>query len=303
MSTSYAGGTSTVPLLGQSIDANLRAAVARFGEREALVDVATGRRLTYAQLDAAVDELARGLVGRGVERGDRVGIWAPNCTEWFLTQYATARIGAILVNINPSYRTHEVEFVLRQAGVRLLVSASTSSTRRARPASPRARRSRTTTSSTTATSSARDGLHRAGPHLRAGAVLPLLRHGDGQSRLDQSRRLRRHPGPGLRPAATLRAVQDERCTSLYGVPTMFIAELALPDFAEYDLSSLRTGIMAGSPCPAEVMKRVISEMNMQDVTIAYGMTETSPVSTQTHKPTTRSTGAPPRSGGCTRTSR
>src|SRR6478736_5413871 len=120
---SYASGTSAVPLLGETIDANLRRAVAAFGDRDAVVDVPSGRRLTYAELDAAVDAVARGLMARGVARGDRVGIWAPNRIEWFLVQYATARIGAILVNINPAYRTHELEYVLRQAGISTLVSA------------------------------------------------------------------------------------------------------------------------------------------------------------------------------------
>src|SRR3982751_6066834 len=120
---SCSSGTSSVPLLGETIDANLRRAVERFGDREALVDVPAGRRLTYAQVDAAVDELARGLLARGIEGGDRVGIWAPNCADWFLVQFATARIGAILVNINPAYRTHELEYVLNQAGVSVLVAA------------------------------------------------------------------------------------------------------------------------------------------------------------------------------------
>src|SRR5579875_268176 len=121
--SSYTSGPSEAPLLGETIDANLRRAVAAFGAREAVVDVSTGTRLTYRQLDDAVDEVARGLLARGIERGDRVGIWAPNTVAWFLTQYATARIGAVLVNINPAYRTHELEYVLRQAGVRTLVSA------------------------------------------------------------------------------------------------------------------------------------------------------------------------------------
>src|SRR3954449_11730214 len=121
--TSYASGTSTKPLLGETIDANLRKAVDRFGDREAVVDVAAAQRLTYAELDAEVERVARGLLARGVEKGDRVGIWAPNCVEWFLVQYATARIGAILVNINPAYRTHEVAYVLKQAGISTLVSA------------------------------------------------------------------------------------------------------------------------------------------------------------------------------------
>ena len=342
--SSYASGVATKPLLGQTIDENLARAVAAHGDRDAVVDVATGRRLTYAELDSSVGAVARGLIARGVERGDRVGIWAPNCLEWFLVQFATARIGAILVTINPAYRTHELEFVLRQAGVRTLVSATSFKTSDYRAM----------------VAEVRDGLpglvdvvHIADPSWDA-----LLADGDAVAEGDVARRaaqlsfddpiniqytsgttgfpkgatLSHHnilnngyfvgegmgythedrvcvpvpfyhcfgmtmgnlaavshgaciviPAPGFDPAATLRAVQDERCTSLYGVPTMFIAELALPDFATYDLSSLRTGCMAGSPCPVEVMKRVIAEMHMAEVTIAYGMTETSPVSTQTTK--------------------
>src|SRR3954451_17895215 len=120
---SYSSGTSFVPLLGETIDANLRRAVASYSDREAVVDVATGTRLTYAALDEAVDEVARGLLARGIARGDRVGIWAANCIPWFLTQYATARIGAILVNINPAYRTHELTYVLQQAGIGTLLAA------------------------------------------------------------------------------------------------------------------------------------------------------------------------------------
>jgi fatty-acyl-CoA synthase len=341
---SYASGVSDVGLLGETIDANLRRAVARFGAREALVDVATGRRFTYADLDVAVDDLARGLLARGVAKGDRVGIWAPNCAGWFLTQYATARLGAICVNINPAYRTHELEFVLRQASVSVLVSATSFKTsdyramvgevapaldalreivylddpswdalladgRQVEVADVRARSAQLSfddainiqyTSGTTG--------------FPKGATLShhnILNNGyfvgEGMSYTEHDRicvpvpfyhcfgmvmgnlAATSHgacvviPAPGFDPAATLQAVQDERCTSLYGVPTMFIAELALPDFAAYDLSSLRTGCMAGSPCPAQVMKRVITEMNMAEVTIAYGMTETSPVSTQTRK--------------------
>src|SRR4051812_34828104 len=121
---SYASGISDVPLLGETIGANLERTVTRFPEREALVEVATGRRWTYAQFDAAVDEVALGLLARGIEKGDRIGIWAPNCAEWVLTQYATAKVGAILVNINPSYRTHELAYVVDQSGLRLMISAT-----------------------------------------------------------------------------------------------------------------------------------------------------------------------------------
>jgi fatty-acyl-CoA synthase len=339
---SYASGTSTVPLLGQTIDANLRAAVAAFADREAVVDVSTGRRLTYAELDAAVQGLARGLLGRGIGRGDRVGIWAPNCIEWMLVQYATARVGAILVTINPSYRTHEVEFVLRQAGIGLLVSAVAfkGSNYRAmidevRPGLP------DLAEVVYIGEESWDALVAAGESVsdqqvdeRAATLSfddPInIQYTSGTTGFPKGATLSHHnilnngffvgeicgyteadricvpvpfyhcfgmvmgnlastshgacvviPAPGFDPAATLHAVAQEQCTSLYGVPTMFIAELGAPEFASTDLSSLRTGIMAGSPCPVEVMKRVVSEMHMDEVTICYGMTETSPVSTQT----------------------
>jgi fatty-acyl-CoA synthase len=288
--------------------------------------------------------LARALLARGIQPGDRVGIWAPNCAEWYLTQYATARIGAILVNINPAYRTSELEFVLRQAAIGTLISATAfkSSDYRAMitEVSPGLDRLHDVVyigdDSWAALLADGDAVDPAEVTRRAaglsfddpiniqytsgttgfpkGATLShhnILNNGyfvgEGMSYSEQDRvcvpvpfyhcfgmvmgnlAATSHgacvviPAPGFDPAATLRAVQDERCTSLYGVPTMFIAELGLPDFPTYDLSSLRTGCMAGSPCPVEVMKRVITEMNMSEVTIAYGMTETSPVSTQTRK--------------------
>jgi fatty-acyl-CoA synthase len=339
---SYASGVSSTPLLGQTIDANLRETVARYGAREAIVDVRSGRRLTYRELDGAVSDVAKGLLGAGAGRGDRVGIWAPNCLEWFLVQYATARIGAILVNINPAYRTHELEYVLRQAQVSTLVSAVSFKTSAYRQmieqVAPRlselsrvvyiddpswadllAGGSDITTEqvdSLSAQLSFDDAINiqytSGTTGFPKGATLShhnILNNGFfvGETcRYTEQDRIAvpvpfyhcfgmvmgnlaatSHgacvviPAPGFDPSATLRAVADERCTSLYGVPTMFIAELALPDFADYDLTSLRTGIMAGSPCPAEVMKRVMSEMHMDEVTICYGMTETSPVSTQT----------------------
>jgi fatty-acyl-CoA synthase len=341
---SYASGTADRPLLGQTIDANLAAAVARFGDREALVDVPTGRRFTYRQLDTAVEELARGLLARGVAQGDRVGIWAPNCAEWFLTQYATARIGAILVNINPAYRTHELEYVLRQAGIGTLVSAVAFRTSDYRAMIDEVRGGLPALRDVVYLGDETwDALIADGAAVSAGDVTaraaelafddPInIQYTSGTTGFPKGATLSHHnilnngffvgegmsyteadricvpvpfyhcfgmvmgnlaatshgaciviPAPGFDPAATLQAVQDERCTSLYGVPTMFIAELGLPNFAEYDLSTLRTGCMAGSPCPVEVMKRVITEMNMEEVTIAYGMTETSPVSTQTRK--------------------
>jgi fatty-acyl-CoA synthase len=340
--SSYVSGPSSAALLGETIDANLRRVAAAHPDREAVVDVATGRRLTYTQLDDAVDALARGLLAGGVAVGDRVGIWAPNCVEWTLTQYATARVGAILVNINPAYRTHELEYVLGQSGVSTLVSAvafKTSDYRamveQVRPGLADLRHvvylddpswdallADGATVSSEQVAAVAAGLSFDDPiniqytsgttGFPKGATLThhnILNNGffvgeiSGYTEVDRicvpvpfyhcfgmvmgNLASTSHgacvviPAPGFDPAATLRAVADEHCTSLYGVPTMFIAELGLPDFAEYDLGSLRTGIMAGSPCPVEVMKRVIAEMHMNEVTIAYGMTETSPVSTQT----------------------
>jgi fatty-acyl-CoA synthase len=339
---SYASGPSSVPLLGETIDANLRRAVAVYADREAVVDVPAARRLTYAEVDAEVERVARGLLARGVAKGDRVGIWAPNCLAWYLVQYATARIGAILVNINPAYRTHELEYVLRQAEIGTLVAAEAFKTSDYRAMIDEVRGG---------LPALRNVVYLDGPDWDAllsdgasvtdaqmderAATLSFddainIQYTSGTTGFPKGATLSHHnilnngyfvgetmryseqdricvpvpfyhcfgmvmgnlsatshgacvviPAPGFDPAATLRAVQDERCTSLYGVPTMFIAELGLPDFRDYDLRSLRTGCMAGSPCPVEVMKRVIDEMNMAEVTIAYGMTETSPVSTQT----------------------
>jgi fatty-acyl-CoA synthase len=342
LATSYSNGISSVPLLGETIDANLRRAVATYRDREAVVDLDAGRRLTYRELDESVDELARGLMARGVAAGDRVGVWAPNCLQWFLVQYATARIGAILVNINPAYRTHELEYVLRQAEIGTLISAEQFKTSDYRAMIEQVRgglpalREVVYTAGPTWTALLGDGTAVTSAQVaERSATLSFddpinIQYTSGTTGFPKGATLSHHnilnngffvgegmrythedricvpvpfyhcfgmvmgnlaatshgacvviPAPGFDPAATLQAVQDERCTSLYGVPTMFIAELGLPNFADYDLSSLRTGCMAGSPCPVEVMKRVINEMHMAEVTIAYGMTETSPVSTQT----------------------
>ena len=337
---SYASGTSTLPLLGETIGENLDRTVAAYGDREALVDRASGRRWTYAQLLADVDALAHGLLRRGVAKGDRVGIWAANCPEWTLLQYATARIGAILVTINPAYRTHELAYVLNQSGVSLLVAAPgfkssdyAAMIDEVRPGCPGlreavlidsaawaalpdhagdpaalAQRERSLaaddainiqyTSGTTghpkgATLSHHNILNNAfrvseicGITAEDRICIPVpLYHTFGMVLGNLGATTRGacmvYPAPSFDAAATLAAVAEERCTSLYGVPTMFIAELAHPDFETYDLSSLRTGIMAGSPCPVEIMKQVVDRMGMTEVTICYGMTETSPVSTQT----------------------
>jgi fatty-acyl-CoA synthase len=339
---SYSHGTSATPLLGETIGQNLRRIAGQFGGSEVLVDVPTGRRWTYQRFDADTDALARGLLAAGIAAGDRVGIWAPNCAEWVLLQFATAKIGAILVNINPAYRSHELEFVLRQSGVRLLVSAESFKTSDYRAMIGEVRDGLSGLERVIFLGTPEwDELLLAGSGGNGGALArreaelafddPInIQYTSGTTGFPKGATLSHHnilnngffigemcryteqdrvcipvpfyhcfgmvlgnlaatshgaciviPAPGFDPAATLQAAQDERCTSLYGVPTMFIAELALPDFPGYDLSSLRTGIMAGSPCPVEVMKRVVSEMHMSEVTIAYGMTETSPVSCQT----------------------
>ncbi|MBW1595615.1 AMP-binding protein [Streptomyces sp. JJ38] len=344
MTLSYAHGTGTAPLLGDTIGRNLDRAVAAWPEREALVDVPSGTRWTYAEFGAAVEELARGLLGFGVARGDRVGIWAVNRAEWVLTQYATARIGAILVNINPAYRSRELEYVLNQSGVALLIASQAHKTSdyRAMVEAVRASCPRLRSVHYLDDASWDELLDEAGAvgeeRLRARQAElscddPInIQYTSGTTGFPKGATLSHHnilnngyfvgemlgyterdrvcvpvpfyhcfgmvlanlaatshggciviPAPSFEPAATLRAVQQERCTALYGVPTMFIAELGLPEFASYDLSSLRTGIMAGSPCPVEVMKRVVAEMHMAEVSIAYGMTETSPVSTQTRR--------------------
>ncbi|OEJ93721.1 AMP-binding protein [Streptomyces thermolilacinus] len=341
---SYAHGTGGTPLLGDTVGANLARAVERFPDREALVDVPSGRRWTYAEFGAAVDELARALIASGVERGDRVGIWAVNCPEWVLVQYATARVGAVMVNINPAYRAHELAYVLNQAGVSLLVASLAHKTsdyrsmaEQVRPECPALRETVYIGDPTWDALTARATPAQAAELAAREALLSCddpvnIQYTSGTTGFPKGATLSHHnilnngffvgemiayteqdriclpvpfyhcfgmvmgnlaatshgacvviPAPSFEPEATLRAVQQERCTSLYGVPTMFIAELNLPDFAAYDLSSLRTGIMAGSPCPVEVMKRVVSEMNMAEVSICYGMTETSPVSTQTRR--------------------
>jgi fatty-acyl-CoA synthase len=339
---SYVSGTSDKPLLGDTIGDNFDRTVATHGDREALVEFATGRRWTYRQLADEVNAVAKGLIDLGVTKGDRVGIWAPNCAEWTFTQYATAKIGAILVNINPAYRVHELKYVLNQAGIRTLVAAASFKTsnyaamiEEVRPECPALEDviliGEPDWVSLVAIGRGGSAALLAELQAELTADDPInIQYTSGTTGFPKGATLSHHnilnngffvgemctyteadricipvpfyhcfgmvmgnlaatshgacmviPAPAFDPAQTLAAVAAEKCTSLYGVPTMFIAELADPTFATHDLSSLRTGIMAGSPCPVEVMKQAIERMGMAEVTIAYGMTETSPVSTQT----------------------
>ena len=339
---SYACGTSDVPLLGDTIGDNLDRVATAQPDAEALVEVATGRRWTYGELRAEIDTIALGLLATGLRKGDRAGIWAPNLAEWTLVQYATAKIGVILVTVNPAYQVRELEFVLNQAGISVLVAAAgfKTSDYAAMIAQVRSRCSALRQVILIGTPDW-DELVATGRHgdpaqlaQRQAGLSPddpiNIQYTSGTTGFPKGATLSHHnilnngylvgtlcgytpadrvcipvpfyhcfgmvlgnlgatthgatmviPGPGFDPAATLAAVARERCTSLYGVPTMFIAELGDPGFSAYDLSSLRTGIMAGSPCPVEVMKQVVDRMGMTEVTICYGMTETSPVSTQT----------------------
>jgi fatty-acyl-CoA synthase len=350
---SYAVGESEPALIEQTIGENFEATVAAHGDREALVEFASGRRWTYAELDSDVNAFARGLMASGIAKGDRVGVWAPNCAEWTIAQYATAKVGAILVNVNPAYRTHEFSYAVNQSGLRLLIAATDFKT-----SDYRAMVEEVSTGSTGGGgvptlervvyigTSDWDDLVAEGSRLgstdEGNAVLaermstldphdPInIQYTSGTTGYPKGATLSHvnilnngffttetinftaedrlcipvpfyhcfgmvmgnlgctsHgaamviPAPGFDPETTLRAVAAERCTGLYGVPTMFIAMQNHPTFAEHDLSSLRTGVMAGSICPVEVMKRCVNEMHMAEVSIAYGMTETSPVSTQT----------------------
>lgn len=338
---SQTAGSAEVPLLETTIGADLAATVARVPDAEALVECATGRRWTYRELAADVEVVARGLASLGIEKGDRVGIWAPNCAEWTLVQYATARLGVVLVNVNPAYRAHELGYVVGQSGMRAIVavpelkgSSFAAMIDEVRPDHP------TLTDVLLIGSPSWEGLLDAGraSDLDVDAVEATLdptdpiniQYTSGTTGFPKGATLSHRnilnngfavgellhytsddriaipvpfyhcfgmvmgnlaatshgatmvvPAPMFDPAATLRAAAEERCTSLYGVPTMFIAMLADPSFDDHDLSALRTGIMAGSPCPVEVMKQVIERMGAEEVSICYGMTETSPVSTQT----------------------
>jgi fatty-acyl-CoA synthase len=358
---SYVHGAVDTPLLGETLGAAFDRAVTRHGERPGLIVRQQSIRWSYRELGERVNAFATGLLALGMQPGDRAAIWAPNCAEWVIAQFATAKAGIILVNINPAYRLSEVEYALNKVGCRALITATAFKTSdyigmvntlapelagstpgklnaallpslemviqiggprtpgafafdhvlRMGGAAQRARLSELArtlqfddainiqfTSGTTGAPKGATLTHhnvlnngyfigeamRYGENDRVCIPVPLyhcfgmvignlacITHGSAMV----------FPGEGFDPLATLQTVAEERCTSLYGVPTMFIAELEHPRFAEFDLSSLRTGVMAGAPCPTEIMRRCVDLMHLHDITICYGMTETSPVSTQT----------------------
>ncbi len=354
---SYVSGPSEKPLLGMTIGDMFDQTVAKYPDNEALIVCQQGLRYTYTQLKAEVDRCARALMAHGIAKGDRIGIWAPNRAEWAITQFATSKIGAILVNINPAYRLHEVEYALHHSGCSFLIMSPQFKTSNYAQMmtelvpeliqgdrSPRLPRLRglillgdtpapgmmtwETMLSEAEKVDHEDLVQRQAEQqfddpiniqytsgttgYPKGATLShhnIINNGYFVAELmnftDQDRLIipvplyhcfgmvmgnlgcithgatMIYPSEGFDALAVLQAVEAERATALYGVPTMFIAELEHPEFANFDLKSLRTGVMAGSPCPIEVMKRVQSQMHMRDVEICYGMTETSPVSTQT----------------------
>jgi fatty-acyl-CoA synthase len=337
---SYSHGTFDTPLLGDTIGAHFERTAAEFAGRDAVVSCQQDVRLTYAELDAAIDAVASALLRAGIESGDRVGIWAPNCVEWILVQYATAKIGVILVNVNPAYRSHELEYVLRQSGARLLFSASAFKSSDYAAMIDEVAGGIDTLERTVFVDRDEWAEFKAGSPDREAIAARMaslsfddpinIQYTSGTTGFPKGATLSHHnilnngffvtellhlteedvtclpvpfyhcfgmvmgnlgtlahggcvviPAPSFDAGATLAAVASERVTSLYGVPTMFIALLDHEDFDSFDLGSLRTGIMAGSPCPTEVMKKVVDRMHMSEVAICYGMTETSPVSTQT----------------------
>src|SRR5947209_1619343 len=358
---SYTSAISDTPLLGLTIGDMLDQTVEKYPDQPALIARQQNIRMTYRQLQAQVNQCAKGLMQLGFQKGQRVGIWSPNRAEWCITQFATSKIGAILVNINPSYRLHELEYVLKQSGCSGIVLAPLFKTSNytemvntlapelanSEPGKLKAEKFPELTTVIRLSSEKVPGMFNWDELMSMGEFISdmdltqrqreqefddainiqytsgttgfpkgatlshhnILNNGYFMARLQNFTHQDRlcipvplyhcfgmvmgnlgcithgaamiYPSEGFEPLAVLQAVQEERCTALYGVPTMFIGELDHPDFGAFDLSSLRTGVMAGSPCPVEVMKRVIKLMNMREVEICYGMTETSPVSTQT----------------------
>jgi fatty-acyl-CoA synthase len=358
---SYVHGADTRPLLGETVGANFARTVATYGDRPGLIVRQQGIRWTYAEFGARVDAFAAGLLALGLEPGDRIGIWSPNNAEWVIAQFATAKAGLVLVNINPAYRLSELDYALNKVGCRALITATSFKTsdyigmvNTLAPELAHAQPGRLAA----ARLPALDIVIQIGPRPAPGTLRfdDVLVRGTAESRarlmalagrlqfddpiniqftsgttgapkgatlthhnilnngffIGEAMRLTEQdrlcipvplyhcfgmvlgvlactthgaamvfPGEGFDPLATLQTVAEERCTGLHGVPTMFIAQLEHSEFATFDLSSLRTGIMAGAPCPIEVMRRAVATMNLSEITIAYGMTETSPVSFQT----------------------
>lgn len=338
---SYTNGASNIPLLGETIDENLRKTVAKFPNNDALISVHQHYRATYTEFYEQVTAVAKGLIALGVKSGDRVGIWSPNCYEWTLLQYATAKIGAIMVNINPAYRTSELIYVINQSGLSYIFSAIQFKTSHYKKMIEDAREFTDTLRKEVYWGESWEYFLAQGKKVSDEKLQAYeakvqfddpvnIQYTSGTTGNPKGVTLTHHnilnnayfigvrmnytdkdrvcipvpfyhcfgmvignlcctahgatmviPNDSFDATKTLEAVERERCTSLYGVPTMFISELYTLDRHPYDLSSLRTGVMAGALCPPEIMKRVKEQMNMHEITICYGMTETSPVSTQT----------------------
>lgn len=338
---SYTNGASNIPLLGETIDENLRKTVAKFPNNDALISAHQHYRATYTEFYEQVTAVAKGLIALGVKTGDRVGIWSPNCYEWTLLQYATAKIGAIMVNINPAYRTSELIYVINQSGLSYIFSAIQFKTSHYKKMIEDAREFTDTLRKEVYWGESWEYFLAQGKKVSDEKLQAYeakvqfddpvnIQYTSGTTGNPKGVTLTHHnilnnayfigvrmnytdkdrvcipvpfyhcfgmvignlcctahgatmviPNDSFDATKTLEVVERERCTSLYGVPTMFISELYTLDRHPYDLSSLRTGVMAGALCPPEIMKRVKEQMNMHEITICYGMTETSPVSTQT----------------------
>ena len=343
MSTNYAytHGASSIPLLGETIDENLKKTVAKYADQEALICSHQNYRATYKEFYDQVVEVAKGLIALGVKRGERVGVWSPNCYQWTLLQYATAKIGVILVNINPAYRTSELIYVINQSGLSVMFSALQFKSSNYKKMMDDAREFTDTIRKAIFWDESWEHFLKEGKQISDETLRKYeekvqfddpvnIQYTSGTTGNPKGVTLSHHnilnnayfiglrmnyshvdrvcipvpfyhcfgmvignlactvhgatmvvPNDSFDPVKTLETIEKERCTSLYGVPTMFIAELHEMEQKTYDLSSLRTGVMAGSLCPPEIMKKVKEQMNMHEITICYGMTETSPVSTQT----------------------
>ncbi|EJF10529.1 AMP-binding protein [Pontibacter sp. BAB1700] len=337
---SYSHGISTTPLRGETIGQSLRNTVEKFGDREALVMVTQNYRATYRQLWEQVEQVAKSLMAYGIKKGDRVGIWSPNRVEWVLVQFATARVGAVLVNINPAYKTNDLKYALKQSQISLLIASHyfrqtdyVEMLNHIRPDCEYPTRTVIMERDWERFIAAGQAVTDQELAEREATLQfddPInIQYTSGTTGLPKGATLSHHnilnngffigetlkyteqdrvcipvpfyhcfgmvignlacithgacmviPAETFDPEQVMQTVQSEKCTSLYGVPTMFIAELEHPNFEQYDFSTLRTGVMAGSNCPIETMKQVQSRMNMREVTVCYGMTETSPVSTQ-----------------------